>query len=222
MTGRAAEVAESVPGEAPAAPALAPYFRQLRPAIVGLILLTLITGGLYPAVIFGIGRLAFRDQADGSLVRRDGIVVGSRLIGQPFSRPEYFRPRPSAAGNGYDATQSSGTNLAPGNPKLVSAVAAAAAGYRKLNGLPANSPVPIEAVTSSGSGLDPDISPEDAALQVPRIAKARGVGEDLVRELISQNTEGRDLGLLGEPRVSVLALNLALDRAAPMPEGRPR
>jgi K+-transporting ATPase ATPase C chain len=173
-------------------------------------------------VIFGIGRLAFRDQADGSLVRRDGIVVGSRLIGQPFSRPEYFRPRPSAAGNGYDATQSSGTNLAPGNPKLVSAVAAAAAGYRKLNGLPANSPVPIEAVTSSGSGLDPDISPEDAALQVPRIAKARGVGEDLVRELISQNTEGRDLGLLGEPRVSVLALNLALDRAAPMPEGRPR
>jgi len=196
---------------------LGSYLRQLRPALVGLILLTLITGGLYPAVIYAIGRLAFADQADGSLVRRDGVVVGSRLIGQPFARPEYFQPRPSAAGNGYDATQSGGTNLAPANPKLVSAVTAASEAYRNLNGLPANAPIPIDAVTSSGSGLDPHISPANAALQVPRIAKARGVTEAAVRQLVEANTEGPDFGFIGQPRVSVLALNLALDRAAPMP-----
>jgi potassium-transporting ATPase KdpC subunit len=200
------------------APRLGPYLRQLRPALVGLILLTLITGGLYPAVIYAIGRLAFADQADGSLVRRGGVVVGSRLMGQPFARPQYFQPRPSAAGNGYDATQSGGANFAPANPKLVSAVSAAADAYRILNGLPANAPIPIDAVTSSGSGLDPHISPANAALQVPRIAKARGVTEATVRQLIDANTEAPDLGFIGQPRVSVLALNLALDRAAPMPK----
>lgn len=215
MTDPAADVEAFAPGVAPGRPALAPYLRQLRPAIVGLALLTLITGGLYPAVIYGVGRLAFRDQADGSLVRQGGAVVGSRLIGQPFARPGYFQPRPSAAGTGYDATQSSGTNLGPANPKLVGAVASVAEAYRRLNGLPASAPVPIDAATASGSGLDPHISPENAELQVPRVARARGMSETAVRALVAANTEGPDLGFIGQPRVSVLALNLALDRAAP-------
>jgi len=194
---------------------------QSRPALLGLILLTLLTGGAYPAVLLGLGRLLFPDQAGGSLISRGGVVVGSRLIGQGFSRPEYFQPRPSAAGAGYDATQSGGTNLAPSNPKLVQSVRDAAAAYRKANGLAANAPVPIDAVTSSGSGLDPDIGPANAALQIPRVAKARGVGEDLVRQLVAANTRGPELGFVGAPRVSVLELNLALGRAAPMPERRP-
>jgi potassium-transporting ATPase KdpC subunit len=129
MSGTGASEASTL-DEPPSEPAAAPYLRQLRPALVGLALLTLITGAVYPAVIYGVGRLAFPDQADGSLLWHDDEVVGSRLIGQPFARPEYFQPRPSAAGNGYDATQSSGTNLAPANPKLASAVAAAARAYR--------------------------------------------------------------------------------------------
>ena len=189
---------------------------QLRPALLGLILLTLVTGAAYPAVMLGIGRLLFADQADGSLVARGGVVVGSKLIGQAFSRPEYFQPRPSAAGNGYDATQSSGTNLAPSNPRLIVQVRQAAAAYRKLNGLAADAPAPVDAVTSSGSGLDPDISPENAAMQVGRVAKARGVGEVVVRQLVLENTRGPDLGFVGAPRVSVLQLNLALDRSAPI------
>jgi K+-transporting ATPase ATPase C chain len=194
--------------------------RQLRPALAGMVVLTLLTGVLYPALIYGIGRAAFPDQADGSLVKRGGVVVGSRLIGQGFARPEYFQSRPSAAGNGYDATQSSGTNLAPGNPKLIAAVGQAAADYRKLNRIAAGTPVPIDAVTSSGSGLDPEISPENAALQVPRIAAARcPVASRCVRpilDLVAAHTRGRDLGVLGQPRVEVLELNLALDRALPM------
>jgi K+-transporting ATPase ATPase C chain len=188
---------------------------QLRPALLGLILLTLITGAAYPAMMLGLGRLLFPEQADGSLVSRGGVVVGSSLIGQGFSRPEYFQPRPSAAGDAYDATQSSGTNLAPANPKLIEQVGQAAAAYRKLNRLAADAPAPIDAVTSSGSGLDPDISPQNAALQVARVAKARGVGDALVRQLVAENTHGPDLGFIGAPRVSVLSLNLALDRAAP-------
>ena len=218
MTGTgSSETQREAAAQTEPSPALTPYLKQFRPAVAGLALLTLITGGLYPAVIYGVGRLAFPSQADGSLVGRDGVVAGSRLIGQPFTRPEYFQPRPSAAGNGYDATQSGGTNLAPANPKLVAAVVQAADAYRKLNGLAPSTPIPIDAVTSSGSGLDPEISPDNAALQVARVAKARGVGEDLVRQLVARNTRGPDLGLLGQPRVSVLELNLALDRAAPMP-----
>jgi K+-transporting ATPase ATPase C chain len=189
---------------------------QLRPALVALVTLTLITGGLYPALIYGVGRLAFPDAADGSLVRRGDVVVGSRLIGQAFARAQYFQPRPSAAGNGYDATQSSGTNLSPSNPKLVSAVGQAADAYRRLNGMAPSAPVPIDAVTSSASGLDPDISPENATLQTARVAKARGVSADVVRQLVTAHTRGPDLGFLGQPRVSVLELNLALDAAAPM------
>jgi potassium-transporting ATPase KdpC subunit len=220
--GKSSETSALAEAPPEPAPPFTPYLRQLRPALVGLVLLTLITGGIYPAVIYGVGRLAFRDQADGSLVRRNGAVVGARLIGQPFARPEYFQPRPSAAGDGYDATQSGGTNLAPANPKLASAVTAAAAAYRRLNGLPANAPLPIDAVTSSGSGLDPHISPENAALQVARVALARGVSQARVRELVARNTEGRDLGFIGQPRVNVLMLNLALDRVAPMARGAAR
>jgi K+-transporting ATPase ATPase C chain len=189
---------------------------QLRPAALGLVLLTLITGAAYPAILLGVGRAVFPEQAGGSLVYRGGAVVGSRLIGQAFSRPEYFQPRPSAAGSGYDATQSSGTNFAPANPKLLEQVREAAAAYRSQNGLAPDAPTPIDAVTSSGSGLDPDITPQNAELQVARVAKARGVGQVVVRQLVTANTHGRDLGLLGAPRVSVLQLNLALDQAAPM------
>jgi len=198
--------------------ALWPLIAQLRPALLGFLLLTLITGAAYPAVMLGVGRLFFPDQANGSLVSRGGVVVGSSLIGQAFSRPEYFQPRPSAAGSGYDATQSSGTNLAPANPKLIAQVGQAAAAYRARNGLSAEAPAPIDAVTSSASGLDPDISPRNAALQVPRIARARGVAPALVRRLVAANTLGPDLGFIGAARVSVLRLNLALDRAAPMPK----
>lgn len=189
---------------------------QLRPAVLGLVLLTLITGAVYPAILLGIGRALFPDQAGGSLLYRGGVVVGSGLIGQGFSRPEYFQPRPSAAGSGYDATQSSGTNLAPANAQLTQQVRQAAAAYRKLNGLAPDAPAPIDAVTSSGSGLDPDISPQNADLQVARVAKARGVSEAVVRRVVAANTRGPDLGLLGAPRVSVLQLDLALDRAAPI------
>jgi K+-transporting ATPase ATPase C chain len=191
---------------------------QLRPTLLGLLLLTLITGAAYPAVILGVGRLLFPDQANGSLLSRHGVVVGSSLIGQAFARPEYFQPRPSAAGSGYDATQSSGTNLAPSNPKLIGQVREAAAAYRAGNGLAAGAPAPIDAVTSSGSGLDPDITPENAALQTPRVAKARGVTASLVGQLVAANTQGPDLGFIGAPRVSVLRLNLALDQVAPMPK----
>jgi K+-transporting ATPase ATPase C chain len=190
--------------------------KQLRPALVGLVLLTLITGVAYPSLLLGIGQMFFPDRASGSLVSRGGTFVGSRLIGQGFARLEYFQPRPSAAGAGYDATQSGGTNLAPSNPKLIAAVRDAAAAYRKLNGLAPSAPAPIDAVTSSGSGLDPDISPMNAALQVPRIARARGVADDVVRRLVAAHTRGAVLGFIGAPRVSVLELNLALDETAPM------
>jgi K+-transporting ATPase ATPase C chain len=201
--------------ELPTPPDPIPIFRQLRPALLSFVVLTLIGGVAYPAVIFGVGRLAFPDQAAGSLLVRGRVVVGSRLIGQAFAKAAYFQPRPSAAGNGYDGANSGGTNLAPSNPKLLAAVGQAAAAYRASNGLGPDVPVPIDAVTSSGSGLDPDISPENAALQIPRVARARGVSRDLVGQLVAENTSGRTLGFLGAPRVSVLELNLALDRAAP-------
>jgi len=196
-----------------AAPFLPQIGRQVRPALVGFLVMTLICGVLYPAALYEVAHWAFPWQADGSLVIKAGVVRGSALIGEPFARPEYFQPRPSAAGNGYDATQSGGTNLAPGNAKLITAVTAAADAYRKLNGLAADAAVPIDAVTSSGSGLDPDISLANAGFQAPRVARARGLSVDVVRGLIADHSRGRDLGLFGQPRVSVLELNLALDRA---------
>ena len=181
-----------------------------------MISLTVLTGCIFPLVLFALGRLLCPGQAAGTLATRNGVVVGSRLIGETFTQPEYFHPRPSSAGAGYDGTASGGTNLGPSNPKLIQDVRQLAEDYRGRNGLAQDATVPIDAVTRSGSGLDPHISPLNAALQVPRVARARGVGEDLVRRLVAGHTQGRQLGFMGNPRVSVLDLNLALDRAAPL------
>jgi K+-transporting ATPase ATPase C chain len=197
-------------------PAVARLREQLRPAVVSVISLTVLTGCIFPLVLFALGRLLFPGQAAGTLATRNGVVVGSRLIGETFTQPEYFHPRPSSAGAGYDGTASGGTNLGPSNPKLIQDVRQLAEDYRGRNGLAQDATVPIDAVTRSGSGLDPHISPLNAALQVPRVARARGVGEDLVRRLVAGHTQGRQLGFMGNPRVSVLDLNLALDRAAPL------
>jgi len=187
---------------------------HLRAAIVSVISLTLLTGCIFPLVLFALGRLLYPGQAAGSLVTRNGVAIGSRLIGHDFTRPEYFHSRPSAAG--YDGTSSGGTNLGPSNPKLIKDARQLAQDYRRRNGLPPDSAVPIDAVTRSGSGLDPDISVSNAALQPPRVARARGLSEDAVRRLLADHTEGRQLGFMGNPRVSVLDLNLALDQAAPL------
>ena len=190
---------------------------SLLQAVLGTFWLSLLTGCLFPLVILVLARLFFPAMAEGSLVRAGNVVVGSSLIGQNFGRPSYFHPRPSAAGAGYDGTSSGGTNLAPANPKLAQDVGQLAAAYRGENGLPPQMPLPIDAVTRSGSGLDPDISPENAALQVPRVARVRRLDEAVVRRLVAEQTKGRQFGFLGEPRVPVLALNLALDRLAPPP-----
>jgi K+-transporting ATPase ATPase C chain len=180
------------------------------------LLLTLLTGIIFPLALAVLARPLLRFQADGSLVSRDGVVVGSDLIAQDFSGPGYFHPRPSAAGDGYDPTASGGTNFGPANPRLRDAVRQRVDDYRRLNGLPPHVPVPVDAVTCSGSGLDPHISPADAALQVGRVARARGRSEEVIWRLVAEHTRGRQLGFLGEPRVHVLALNLALDRVAPL------
>jgi K+-transporting ATPase ATPase C chain len=189
------------------------FFSQIRSAIVSTLALAVVCCGLYPLVVFGISQLLFRDQANGSLiVSADGSVRGSRLLGQAFSDPKYFHPRPSAAGNGYDATASGGSNLGPTSRKLNDAIKERLAAYRAENGLSESAPVPADAVTASGSGLDPHISLQNAELQIPRVLKARGVAEARVRELIRQNTNGRDFGVFGEPGVNVLQLNRALDQ----------
>ncbi len=187
--------------------------RQLLPAIRILAVLTVVTGLLYPLAVFAIGHVAFSDRADGSLVRRDGRVVGSSLLAQAFTTARYFHPRPSAAGTGgYDGTASGASNLGPSNPALTTAVRARAARYRTENGLARTTMVPVDAVTASGSGLDPDISVANARLQVARVARARGLPEQRVRLLLDAHTNGRPLGFLGEATVNVLDLNLALDR----------
>jgi len=188
--------------------------KQLMIAIKATILLTVITGLLYPLAVTGLAQILFPHQANGSLITVNGKTVGSDLLGQSFSKPEYFHGRPSAAGNGYDGLSSGGSNYGPTNQKLADRVRDDVRRVRLEN--PGYSgPVPADLVTASGSGLDPHISPASADLQVARVAGARGVSAETIRQLVAAHTEGRQYGLFGEPRVNVLALNLALDAASP-------
>jgi K+-transporting ATPase ATPase C chain len=186
--------------------------RQLLPALGMIVVFTVLTGLVYPLVVTGFAQVAFHDKANGSLVKENGKVVGSSWIGQNFTKPIYFHPRPSAAGEGYDPRTSSGSNLGPTNPKLLDEVRARVAAYRKENNLTPTTKVPVDAVTASASGLDPDITVANARLQAPRVATARGVPVARVRDLVDEHTDKRALGFLGEPAVNVLELNLALDK----------
>jgi len=186
---------------------------ELRVAVIATFSLAVVLCGVYPLVVWLISQGLFPHEADGSLVQRGGTLVGSELIAQNFSSPRYFHPRPSAAGEaGFDAGSSSGSNLGPLSKKLADAVSERVTAYRAENGLPLDMPVPADAVTTSGSGLDPHISLQNALLQAPRVAKARGIGSEALKAIIHANAEGRDLKIFGEPRVNVLKLNLALDK----------
>lgn len=204
--------------------------KYLRPALVLTAFFVVLTGLVFPGVVWAFGSALFPHQAHGSMITdAKGNVVGSALLGQGFTKPEYFHPRPSAAGAGYDAANSSGTNLGPTSDKLINGikddpstpnadesyagVKDLARVYREENGLAPDAWLPADAVTRSASGLDPHISPENASLQSQRVARARGIGVERVKQLVSEHTEGRTLGFLGEPRVNVLELNLALDAA---------
>jgi K+-transporting ATPase ATPase C chain len=185
---------------------------QIRSAVLVTVILALVCGGLYPVAVFGLGQLLFPHQANGNLmVDPQGTVRGSRLLGQQFTGERYFHTRPSAAGNGYDATSSGGSNLGPTSQKLHDNVAQNVADYRSQNSLGTNALVPADAATASGSGLDPHISPQNAELQAPRVAKARSLSLEKVRSLAAQYTDKPDWGVLGEAGVNVLELNLALD-----------
>ena len=187
--------------------------KQTVISLVMLIMLTVLGGLVYPLVITGLAQLFFPHQANGSLISQNGKIVGSELIGQNFASPRYFHGRPSAAGqNGYDASNSSGSNLGPTSKVLMDTINKNAQQVRQENGLPPEAPVPADLVTMSASGLDPDISPDSAFLQAPRVAKARNLPEDQVQALVAAHVAGREWGFLGEPRVNVLELNLALDK----------
>lgn len=200
-------------------------FSQLRGAVMATLALAVVCCGLYPLIVFAIGQAAFHDQANGSLITdKDGTVRGSRLLGQGFTADKYFHPRPSAAGNGYDAANSGGSNFGPTSQKLYDAIKDRIAAYRKENGLKDTDPVPADAVTASASGLDPHISPQNAELQALRVARGRGLEVAQVRALIARHTDPADFGVLGEPGVNVLELNLALDAAGRVaaPNARPQ
>jgi K+-transporting ATPase ATPase C chain len=185
--------------------------KNLIISVLMTIVTTVLLGLVYPLVVTALAQLFFRDKANGQLVQRNGAVVASRIIAQPFVGAGYFHSRPSAAGNGYDATSSGGTNFGPTNQKLIDRVNSDVATAQAEN---PGKPVPIDLVTTSASGLDPDLTPAAAEFQVPRIAKARGINEDAVRTLVAQHTQGRQWGFFGEPRVNVLELNLSLDSAS--------
>jgi potassium-transporting ATPase KdpC subunit len=187
------------------------FIRQLRPAFLAVVAFTVICGLAYPLAVTAIAQVGWKDKANGSLMERNGVVVGSKLIGQQFTSPQYFHPRPSAAGDGYDGAASSGSNFGPTNEEYLATVAERVEAYRKENGLGPAELVPVDAVTASGSGLDPEISVRNAELQAPRVAEARGIELDEVLALIKEHTSDRPLRILGDPGVNVLELNLALD-----------
>jgi K+-transporting ATPase ATPase C chain len=184
--------------------------KHLWTATMMTVVTTVLLGLVYPLVVTGLAQVLFADKANGQLIERNGAVVGSRIIGQTFSSPGYFRSRPSAAGGGYDAGASSGSNLGPTNKKLIERVAADVASYASEH-----APVPIDLVTASGSGLDPHITPTGALFQAARVARERGASEAEIRRLVDEHTEGRQFGVLGEPVVNVLLINLALDEKYP-------
>ncbi len=189
---------------------------HLMPAVRVTLVLTVLTGALYPALVTGLAKAIFPHQANGSLIEVNGKVIGSELIGQKFTKSEYFQGRPSAAGDGYDASNSGGTNLGPTSQKLADRIKADTEKFRKENP-DFTGPIPSDLLTTSASGFDPDLSPASALAQAPRVAKARGVSRDAVESLVMTHIEGRQLGFLGEPRVNVLKLNLDLDHLHPMP-----
>jgi len=186
--------------------------RHIYPAVALTIVLTVLLGIIYPFVMTGLSELLFKEKARGSLIEREGKVIGSRLIGQPFKSAGYFHSRPSAAGSGYDATASGGTNLGPTSKQLFEEQVRGRA--KQLGAESPNTQIPVDLITSSGSGLDPHISPAAAEFQIPRVARERRISEDEVRQLVRKHTEGRQFGVLGEPRVNVLELNLALDETS--------
>lgn len=187
--------------------------KNLITSVLMTIVTTILLGVIYPLTVTGISQLLFKDKANGQLITQNGKLVGSRIIGQPFVGAAYFHSRPSAAGNGYDAANSGGSNLAPTNKQLIDRVNASVAANSPDNPL---QPVPVDLVTTSASGLDPDISPAAAAFQVPRVAKERRITGEQLQQLIALHTQGRQLGFLGEPRVNVLELNLDIDRQFPL------
>ena len=191
------------------------FLKELWTSIMATVVLCLVVSGVYPVLIWGVGQVLFPHQANGSLVQNNGQIVGSELLAQGFSGPRYFHPRPSDAGTGYDSLSSGGSNLGPTSQKLMDGIKANVAQYRQENGLPADAVVPVDAVTASGSGLDPHISLRNAQLQIPRVAKERGVSEEAVRGEVTKATDKPLLGIGGDPGVNVLRLNLALDALTP-------